>query len=381
MKKGSILKRKIMMKITSIVTVLLVTIILISSSSISSTINNKSKIKKYYFEDFSKDRLDGLAPRNINNVDKSSINNNDKQSLQISQKSDIMYGYCAYDPSGQLEEGPIKFCIDDPGTLEQIASTQSDNFIAGGTWTCDEEWLGVQYNNGLLWQIDPETGDMCSIGGGGVGLNGCSWDPAWGRLYGVSSTALYKIDPDTGEQDLIGQLGIPNSAICIVIDLDGTAWLWDILLSGDATLYTCDLESGTCTEHCSIGENLMYAQDGDYDKDTGILWFTAYSSTGFLAYFDFDAEELVHVDDFQGGAEITGSIFNECWWGPEHDVALKSIDYPESGYAIQDIPMQVTVKNHGNNKETTDVQMQVIKYESGPIIMQEDFSSVFPPEG
>ena len=104
-------------------------------------------------------------------------------------------------------------------------------------------------------------------------------------------------------------------------------------------------------------------------------------TTGFLAYWDFADEELVYLGDFQGGAQITGSVFINDWLCPQHDVALKSIDYPETGPAGPDMKMQVTVKNKGFYTETFDAQMEIISNQSGPVLLEENFSGTFPPEG
>ncbi len=43
--------------------------------------------------------------------------------------------------------------------------------------------------------------------------------------------------------------------------------------------------------------------------------------------------------------------------------------------------MQVTVKNEGDNTETFDAQMEINKNRSGSLLLEEDFSGSFPPEG
>jgi len=380
MKKENFIKRKKPFKFLILIITSLITIILISSTSISITFINVSTSKNenflFYKEEISIKKSIGLAPqKNINNpIDTTSSNNYIDENIDcikpisLSSLGNKMWGYIAN--STIFNEGTCWFDLDDPGEINFLQNTISDYFIAGGTGTGDDEWLGVQYNNGLLWLIDRETGDMYSIGGGGTGLNGCSWDPTLGRLYGLSSTALYEIDPDTGEQELIGQLGIPNSAICIAIDLDGVAWVWDVLSSNDSTLYTCDLESGECTEYCSIGENLMYAQDGDWDFDTGILWFTAYSTSGFLAYFDFDNEELVHIGDFEGGTQITASSANFGIPPPYNDVGVKEIIKPMNGYANEEMEVIFHVKNYGNNS-VEDISVNVVILKES---IEEDYS-------
>jgi hypothetical protein len=64
------------------------------------------------------------------------------------------------------------------------------------------------------------------------------------------------------------------------------------------------------------------------------------------------------------------------WCCPERDIGVKHINYPESGYADDDLPMQTTFKNNGNNSETFDAQMTVLtSNETGEVLFNENFST------
>jgi hypothetical protein len=157
---------------------------------------------------------------------------------------------------------------------------------------------------------------------------------------------------------------------------------WDL---GDK-LWNIDIETGEAYEVGSLGIDLNYAQDGGLDWDTGILWLTAYTVSpnygSYLYYWDWDAEECVLIGQFEGNSQITASFASLGWTCCEHDVGVKKINSPESGYAKPDIPMEVTVKNYGNNTETFDAQMEIyLTNQSSSIIMWEDFSGTFPPDG
>ena len=300
----------------------------------------------------------------------------------ISPLADEMYGWIAYGASSGFPNGPCKWPLDDPGALESIkADTQ--NWMAGGTWTCDERWLVEQYSSGMLFEVDPETGDATSIGGGGTYLNGLGWDPVYNKLYGTdSSNNLYLVDSDTGDQELIGNLGITDTIISLQVSLDGICTAYDVKYTGNAKLYTIDLENAEVIDTVDMGENLLYAQDGAYDWETGILWLAGYSSTGFLAYWDEDAQEIVHIDNFYGGAEIAAAMIQAVCIPPEHDISVKSIVSPGTGPADDNMPMELLVKNTGNHTETFNAQMEVIKCEGGPLVMSEYFDGpTFPPEG
>ena len=76
---------------------------------------------------------------------------------------ELFYGYCAYDPIGQMDDYTISFFSDHPENLMTIAYTQSNNFISGADWVNDT-WYGVEYGTGQLYTINPDTGEMDAIG-------------------------------------------------------------------------------------------------------------------------------------------------------------------------------------------------------------------------
>jgi len=237
-------------------------------------------------------------------------------------------------------QGPGFYAIYPNGTYK-FSEWEGDDFFSGGTWTNDGRYLCCMYENGTLYDIDLETFDACAIGDGGVGLNGLAYNPVTGKLYGASSKDLYEIDMTTGEQTHIGSFGIDNfsSMIAIAFDLDGICYGWDVKFSGNAILYTINLESGEATEVFSLGEPLCYAQDGSFDYEADTLYLVAYYQTGFLAYVDFDAEELVHIDNFEGSVSFTA--FAISYEDNEPPVTTHTLEPPEpdglNGWYVSDL--------------------------------------------
>jgi len=363
-------------RIMTILGSLFIIFALISSSSISMNLNNISKTKNYNFEETNEKISNGLAPRNKNRDCIENVKINNIQSLEFESFSEVMYGYKASpDP-----ESIIEFYLDDPGTIKEIAPTESDDFLTGLTCSYWETWLGCENGSGRIWEIDIYTGEMTLIGGGGENLNSIAFDPVYNRVYGSGDdNCLYEIDPESGEQTWIGPFGSGvQYMIGMAFNLDGTLYGWDL---GNDKLWTIDTDTGEATEVGSLGIDLNYAQDGEIDWDTGILWLTAYTTTGELYYCDLDTGECQLVGDFEGGAQITGSMFDQCWWCCEHDVALKNINYPQTGRAEPNMDMIIIVKNMGNNTETFDAIMEINKNQSGALLLDEGFDGDFPPEG
>ena len=363
----------------------LIIIILFSSSLISAKmINTKNfNIKINEAEQKVSKLATGLAP--IANVEKQVFktaveNKNLPESMITSNKKSLnarlMYGYNVNCPS--IEEGPVSFDISDPGTITQLQATQSSDFLTGGTWMAEERWICCEYGSGVLWEVDPDNGDMTSIGGGGVSLNGLAWDPENNQMYGASDSSLYTVDYETGYSNLIGNFGDgPSYMIGIAFDADGVLFGWDI---GTDNLWIINKFTGEASLIGPLGIDINYAQDGYIDYYYNTLYLTAYTTKGQLYECDKETGECTLIGDFQDGAQIAASMILSTW-PPDHDLGIKSINYPQNGYASPEVPIQVTVKNYGSNTEISDVNIQVTKYEENSIIFEEDFSGTFPPEG
>jgi len=307
----------------------------------------------------------------------SSINTvkNEYRSEEILSRGNIGYGYIAYSGSSGHPEGPCYFDLDDPGMITSLAPTESAYFLTGGTWVGDDRWFGVEYNTGGLWEIDPETGDMDQIGGGGTSC-GLSYNPIDERLYSVCGSSLSAIDITKDGRELICSFdGDPDYLIDIAFDIDGTLYGWD-----SDNLWIIDIETCEGTLVGPLGIDPTFGAYGHFDFYNDILYITTYTgSTGRLYECNEDTGECTLVGNFEGGAEITCLAIPNTY--NPHDVEVKEINSPESGYAIENIPMNVTVKNRGNNAETTDVKMQLYKFEEGPVLFEGNFSETFPPDG
>ncbi|KYK22805.1 hypothetical protein AYK24_08300 [Thermoplasmatales archaeon SG8-52-4] len=373
--KKYFLRRRKLIKLIILVGAFLISLSLISVNIPSMTITKKIDNENIYVN-IENEISTGLAP--IKEIDqKKEINDffvSKKSSIDSSGR--VMYGYVTYPPPEKL----IYFDLDDPENSGELGDSISDDFLAGGTFGCDGIWYGVEYGSGILYGIDPYSGDMWSIGGGGIGMHGLAYDPITHKMYGSSDNDyLYEIYPDTGEQEQIGPFGgSVQYMIGMAFDSDGILYGWDL---GSDSLWTIDTETGEATQVGSLGISINYAQDGDFHRESDKLYLTAYTTTGQLYECDKYTGECTLLGTLPDGMEITASIFlNECI-PPDHDIALLSIDKPESGMAISNIPMQVTIKNRGNNTETTDVQMQVLKFEEDIIIFEENFSDEYLPDG
>jgi hypothetical protein len=245
---------------------------------------------------------------------------------EILSRSDIAYGYIADSGSSGYPEGPCYFPLDDPGNITSLAPTDSVYFLTFGLWTDEDRWFGIEYNSGIIWEIDPETGDMENIGGGGPG-GGFSYNCVDEKVYRVSGSNIYC------EGNVICTLsGNPDFLFDIAFDEGGTLYGWDY-----DNLWIIDLETCECTLVGPLGINFGY---GQFDFDTDILYFITYDSTGKLYECDEDTAELTLIGNFEGGAYITClAIPWECYDTPP--VTTISFDPPqpdgENGWYVSDV--------------------------------------------
>jgi hypothetical protein len=216
------------------------------------------------------------------------------------------YAYCAYDPSGQLNEGFVYLDLEDPGYIENIENISNPGLMSGGTWACNEKFFVCDSIIGYLWKIDPISGDVLFIGGGGVGLNGLTYDTCDIVLYGCSSNALYKIDQYTGEQTFIGGFSSgPVNMVGLACDDACVLYGWD---TGTDSLWIIDKETAECELVGSLGIDLNYITDGHFILESCDLYLAVYTTKGQLYYCDEYTGECVLVGDFQGGTQLTAFV-------------------------------------------------------------------------
>jgi hypothetical protein len=374
MKKHKIFDKKRLMSNTTTVMAILVAAVMVSSSAVSAVNisaeqvemkNEDINVEAYKNEDIDIGKIDtsrdmcGLHPAARNNQPVlSAVQSSNKELSAGSNDAPLktpfgktMYGYAAYDMGGG-PLGPGYFDVDEPTNWTNLDTTESSYFIAGGTYTCDGRWLGCEYYTGLIWEMDPETGEMDEIGGGGEYFNGLAMDPIYNRLYAVSSGggALFEIDPETGAQSYIGAVGFDTvyySMIAIAFDNNDTLWGWTVSYYYRSQIYKIDRNSGKGTWVAEMDLNLLYAQDGDFDRETNTLYLTACAGAwpGRLYTCNVTTGETELIDDIGEGVECTASMFIQGCPVPEHDISVEEIiSPPERMRATPDIPMKIRVK-------------------------------------
>jgi hypothetical protein len=215
-----------------------------------------------------------------------------------------VYGYYA----SSATPGPVTFNLATPGTFTQLADQTGQQFISGGTWA-NGIWYGVAYNTVApynLLKLDIVTGARTVVADMGINMNAIAYNIADGKMYGCgysgTTTSLYTINMVTGVPTLVGDAaGV--LLINLAIDKYGAAYSLDLSTS---SLGTVNLATGAFTPIGNVGFIASYAQDMEFDRETGELYMAAYGSTGQLRLVNKTTGGTLVIGQFQGGAEITG---------------------------------------------------------------------------
>jgi len=206
----------------------------------------------------------GVSIASSNIVKDKKETNNHSKSIQKSEiilkRGKTAYAYCSICPG--TSEGPVYFDLEDPSEITLIAPTQSGDFLTGGTWANGYGWIGIEYGSGILWNIDPDTGEMTPLGGGISGLD-IAWDDLTWQLYSCSGYWIYY------GANMI-ELNTTVPIVSFAFNSEGICYGIDTITDG---LHMINISTGEVTfvENLSISLD-YYSNYISFDKDNDILY-------------------------------------------------------------------------------------------------------------
>jgi hypothetical protein len=250
--------------------------------------------------------------------DEDPLNNCKSMAGRVLDLNKTVYAFNVYDQTSSTPLGPLSFNLATPGALVSIANQSALDKVYAGTWA-NGTWYAVSSNPATLTfkliSINPVTGARTVIGNLGIPLEGISYNTVNGTMYGVgynpstSLSSLYSVNMNTGVPTLINtfpaeilpiNLAINNAGECYSIDIQG------------GKLISVNLVTGAYTVVGSIVINANYSQDMEFDRNTGNLYWAAYSTRGELRWVNTSTAETMLIGPFQGGADITGFAIPYC---------------------------------------------------------------------
>ncbi|NLW72160.1 MAG: S8 family serine peptidase [Chloroflexi bacterium] len=232
-----------------------------------------------------------------------------------------------------------------PGTWNEIGPTinslYAGDFLAGDFTTL----YAISYDDNNLHTVNTTTGEFTLVGAATPPAgkwSGLSGTPD-GTLYGLTSvcgtsTNLVTVNPITAEVTNLGSL----DGIACGIDLayntdDDMIYIVDIVTDN---LFRVDPGTLTATQVGALGVNANYAQGMDFEEDSGILYWAAYTNSAELRIIDTNTGASALVGAFPDGTEVDCLAFAT---GGYSDVPWLS-EAPDSGTVPAGGSVNVTVK-------------------------------------
>ncbi|MBK7173469.1 MAG: choice-of-anchor J domain-containing protein [Bacteroidales bacterium] len=239
-------------------------------------------------------------------TDLNPANNSVSKVIKVLALDKQVYGWTTFTST---DNGPVKFNLNDPGTLTEIVNEYPVTaFASSGTWANDI-WYATIYATVAPFNLvtfDIVTGARTVIGNMGVNINGLAYNTVNNTMYGIGydgvNSLLYTINTTTAATTYVGTIA-SRLIINLAIDNNGDAYALDL---GIDVLGTINLTTGAFTEIGATGFDANYAQDMEFDRETGELYMAAYGSTGELRWVNKTTGATLVIGQFQGGVEVTG---------------------------------------------------------------------------
>ena len=268
--------------------------------------------------------------------------------LQLSGNKSPLSGILLGEPAFavDLTADALKYIPDTtlPGVWTNIGATMTSlfagDFLAGDFTTL----YAISYDNNNLYTVDVATGAYTLVGPStpptGQSWTGLTGTPD-GTLYGlttdIATSNLVTVNPDTGAVTVLG----PLSGLAGGIDLayntdDDMIYIVDLITD---SLFRVDPDTLATTLVGALGVSANYAQGMDYEEESGVLYWAAYTTAGELRIIDTITGASSLVGAFPGGAETDCLAFTT---GGQSDVPWLSED-SVSGTVTPTTPVNVTV--------------------------------------
>jgi hypothetical protein len=195
-----------------------------------------------------------------------------------------------------------------PGTATTIVPTASAYF--GGTFLNGDFtklWV-LEYSLNQLHTLDTTTGAVTVVGPSvpnagesWTGIKGSSDGNVYASATTCSASTLYTIDPGTGHPTVVGP--VTNAGCLIDIAINAAGEIYGVDIAGD-NLVKINPATGAGTIIGPLGVAANYAQGMDFEKESGVLYWAAYTTSGELRTIDTATGASFLIGAFPGGGEV-----------------------------------------------------------------------------
>ena len=260
---------------------------------------------------------------------------------------------------GFFGTGFMNWDVDIPGTTNSINGAATYTPYCGDFSNESSNFMYILDNNDMfIKRIDVATGQVAKVvGPANIGTDfgsGMACDRTTGIMYlmGLGATDnLYTVDLQTGNATLVGSDAALVNIIEIAVDNGGQMYGWGL----DDNAYSIDKATGAITLIGPLGFDANYAQGGNNDPATDIIYLAAYNNTagaGEERTLDKVTGATTLVGGFAGGEEVASMAFPSLTPTITHDVMVSSVDNPVNGVNTATELVTITVYNGGSVAES-----------------------------
>jgi PKD repeat protein len=209
----------------------------------------------------------------------------------------------------------VYFESETPNPWTIIAPLPGNQYFAGDFINGDFSTLYViDYGTNSLYAVDTTSGATTLIGpspayGGETwtGMTGAPDGTMYASSTNISRSTLYTVDLATGTPTVIGEItGAPAIIDIAYNTLDG--FIYGVEIVNDV-LVRIDPATGAGTVVGALGVSANYAQGMDFEEESGVLYWAAYTTQGELRILDPNTGASVLVGAFPSGAETDSLAF------------------------------------------------------------------------
>ena len=227
--------------------------------------------------------------------------NSNMSALRESLRGSNAYAMCLYGLN--LPEGLLNFDTDNvsgAGVVGDVA------VVGGGAYDATTGHIYLSdYNNGLLYEVDPATGNVLSSVETTYPLLSICTDPTTGAIYGLDNyNWLTVVDPATGVNSDVA--AIDDDMVSIACNSNGQ--LYGLGLGTPASLYTVDKNTASSTLLGELGVNANYAQCIAFDGNTDKLYWAQCYDVSNMGFYEINVNTLTASLMVANTGELCGMV-------------------------------------------------------------------------
>ena len=247
----------------------------------------------------------GLTPRTFEVLSGANINSNAQDLGRVIRGSNA-YGMNVLDASfgAIVPQGLLSFDVDNIGAAAAINTLAANG---GGAYDINTGHLYMSdMDNPVVYEIDPETGNVLNTINTTFGLLSLCTDPSTGVIYATDAYGYLMIfDPATGD---LTDIGVLNDGMVVSIACNSSGQLYGLGLAFPAELYTISKTDATQNLLGTLDRDANYVQSMAFDPSNDKLYWAQISGPFDFNFYEINVNTLTTTLLASNTGEIAGLV-------------------------------------------------------------------------